>query len=133
MGIEPEATNKSMIELPTVRKAYLTERAFGEIVRKHLEHAGPEVPLHITAYRPAHRYTEPPTPVDFLEYACRAARDAGVLFPYLGNVPGHHLENTCCPVCGELLLERSGFKLERDLTDGCRCPSCGLTPPIIHD
>lgn len=105
--------------------------SFGELCSKHLEFAGPEVPLHITAYRPALEYREPPTPLPFLVKACCEAREAGILFPYLGNVSGHPYENTYCPECGELLLERSSFRLERDLTVGYSCPSCGYRLPVV--
>ena len=108
-----------------------SEGAFHEICSKHLEFAGPEVPLHITSYRPAYRYRQPPTSIDFLERAYHAAREAGILFPYLGNVPGHAFENTYCPDCGKLLLARSGFRLEQDLTEGYRCGSCGFRLPVV--
>lgn len=107
--------------------------SFEDVCRDHLEYAGAEVPLHITAYIPAHEYHEPPTPVEFLEEAHRVARDAGILFPYLGNVPGHPLESTWCPECGQLCLERSGHSLKRDLTERNACPSCGYEIPIVRD
>lgn len=108
-----------------------SEDEFREVCRKHLEYAAPEVPLHITAYGPAYRYDMPPTSVEFLQRAHEIAKGAGILFPYLGNVPGHPLENTYCPECGELLLKRSGYRLERDLTDGSKCPSCGYGLPGV--
>jgi pyruvate formate lyase activating enzyme len=107
------------------------EQDFLEICRKHLEYAAPDVPLHLTTYHPAFEYQEQPTSVDFLEWAYFAARRAGLLFPYLGNVPGHALANTYCPQCGELLLERSVSKLERDLTDRFNCRECGYSLPIV--
>jgi pyruvate formate lyase activating enzyme len=107
------------------------EPDFLALCRKHLEYAAPEVPLHITAYRPAFEYREPPTSVDFLEWAYFAAKKAGILFPYLGNVPGHPLTSTYCPGCGDLLLERSESGLERDLTDGFKCRACGYLLPIV--
>ena len=107
------------------------QESFKEICRKHMEYAGADVPLHITAYRPAFEYDEPATSRGFLEWAYGAAKEAGILFPYLGNVPGHRFESTYCPECGELLLERSGSTLARDLTDDYRCPSCGYALPVV--
>jgi pyruvate formate lyase activating enzyme len=89
------------------------------------------VPLHINAYFPEHDFDAPPTSVEFLERAHDIARDAGIKFAYVGNVDGHRLANTYCPQCGELLLERWGGKLERDLTDGYNCVSCGFTLPLV--
>jgi pyruvate formate lyase activating enzyme len=108
-----------------------SEDSFAEMVRNHLEYAGESVPLHINAYFPAGGYDAPPTPVEFLERAHATAKDAGVLFPYVGNVPGHQLANTHCPGCGALLLERSDGRLAQDLTDAFKCRSCGYTLPVI--
>lgn len=122
------------------------EDEFREVCRKHLEYGGPQVPLHITSYRPAFEYEEPPTSVKFLEWAYGAAKEAGIFFPYLGNVAsahpslhprnggdmtGHPFESTYCPECGELLLERSGFALVGDLTAEYRCTTCGYRLPVV--
>lgn len=104
---------------------------FADIVEKHLEYAGRLVPLHITAYRPAYLYHRPPTPGGFLEEAYRLARDRGVAFPYLGNVPGHPYQNTFCPECEETVLTRSGYRLESDMTDDHRCPACGYRLQVV--
>ncbi|MBP1357994.1 MAG: AmmeMemoRadiSam system radical SAM enzyme, partial [Sulfolobus sp.] len=45
---------------------------------------------------------------------------------YIGNVPGHPLENTYCPNCGRLVIRRYGFDiLEWHLTSDNRCKYCG--------
>jgi len=105
--------------------------AFAEIVRNHLEYANENIPLHINAYNPAGGYDAPPTSVEFLEEAHAMAKEAGILFAYVGNVPGHKLANTWCPQCGALLLERSESKLAKDHTDGFKCPSCGYALPVV--
>lgn len=107
------------------------ESSFKEVVARHLQYAGPDVPLHIKAYAPAFEYDAPPTDVTFLESAYALAREAGVRFPYLDNVEGHKLANTICPQCGEVLLTRSGGALEQDLTDGFKCTSCGYELPVV--
>jgi pyruvate formate lyase activating enzyme len=107
------------------------EDAFRDLVARHLEYAGPGVPLHINAYQPAFEYDAPPTPVEFLERAHAIAKQAGVLFPYVGNMSGHRLANTYCPTCGELLLTRDAGELRQDLTNDYRCPSCGYELPVI--
>jgi pyruvate formate lyase activating enzyme len=59
---------------------------------------GPDVPLHFTRFSPMYLLKNlPPTPVQTLEAARRAARDEGLRFVYIGNVPGHEAENTLCP------------------------------------
>jgi pyruvate formate lyase activating enzyme len=107
------------------------EAAFGEIVSRHLEYAGRGVPLHINAYSPAFEYDAPATSVAFLEKAHAIAKEAGVLFPYVGKVAGHELANTFCPECGALLIERGDAGLEQDLSDGFKCGQCGYVLPVI--
>ena len=56
---------------------------------------------------------------------------AGLRFVYAGNLPGHvkNRENTYCPGCRALLIERFGFRVERNrLVDG-RCPDCARAIP----
>jgi len=108
------------------------EQSLRSLIARHLRHLGPEIPLHFTRYYPAYKFTNPSTPVSTLELAHRLAKEAGVLYPYLGNVAGHSLENTCCPACGELLIERYGYLLRRSrLTTEKRCPRCGEPIPIV--
>jgi len=104
--------------------------SFDAIVSRHLEFAGPDVPLHVTAYTPDRDYLEPATAAEFLEWAYGEARERGIRFAYVGNVAGHPGENTYCPECGRLALERLGPHLERDMTEENRCASCGYTFPI---
>lgn len=101
------------------------------LIERHLEAAGPETPLHFTRYFPAHRFTAPPTQLSVLERAYRMARDAGVDFAYLGNVPGHPWEDTRCPACGTLLLQRHGPALLRAaVTPRGTCPRCERPVPL---
>ena len=48
-----------------------------------------------------------------------------MLYVYIGNVPGHELENTHCPSCGRVVIRRRGFELlEWNIEDG-KCKYCG--------
>lgn len=98
------------------------------------ENLGDEVPLHFSRFMPAFRLQNlPPTPVEKLEEACRIAREAGLKFVYIGNVPGHAKENTCCPQCGTMLVHRVGYEvLENRILKG-HCPVCGRTIPGIWE
>ncbi|ADP77722.1 Radical SAM domain protein [Methanothermus fervidus DSM 2088] len=94
------------------------------IVKLHLKNLGPEVPIHFTRYFPAFKFNEPPTKIEVLEKAYEIAKDFGILYPYLGNVPGHKFENTYCPKCGELLIKRRNFKILRWKLKNFKCPKC---------
>ncbi len=86
---------------------------------------GDTIPVHFSRFGPAYRLqNSPPTPVHTLEQAARIAKDEGLKYVYVGNVPGHRLESTFCPNCGKTVLHRKGFSvLENNLVDG-KCRFC---------
>ncbi|MBI5496158.1 MAG: AmmeMemoRadiSam system radical SAM enzyme [Deltaproteobacteria bacterium] len=118
----------SFLMVPTLSDDIAEIGRFGRWVAAHL---GPGTPVHILRFRPAHRLEHlPPTPVAAMERARAAALDAGLLFVYLGNVPGHDANHTRCPRDGRLLIERRGFEVTSSaLVDG-RCP-CGEVVPGV--
>lgn len=85
-----------------------------------------EMPWHISAFHPMYRMRDvPKTGIDSLRRGLEAGRRAGLKYVYAGNVPGE-AESTRCPGCGELLIERLGYRIMRSaVTDG-HCPSCGV-------
>jgi pyruvate formate lyase activating enzyme len=101
------------------------------IINRHLRESGANTPLHFTRYYPAYKLQNPPTKVETLERAYEMAVEAGVLYPYIGNVRGHRYENTYCPNCGESLIRRSGYNIiEYKVTSEKRCSRCGQSIPI---
>jgi pyruvate formate lyase activating enzyme len=91
-----------------------------------------DCPLHVTRFVPQYRLQRvPPTPVDRLEQARAVARDSGVRYVYIGNVPGHPAEHTYCAACGKQILERRGFTiLSRHMKEN-RCAFCGQMVPGV--
>ncbi|MFH1853486.1 MAG: AmmeMemoRadiSam system radical SAM enzyme [Candidatus Neomarinimicrobiota bacterium] len=93
---------------------------------------GPDVPVLFTRFHPDYKMLNlPPTPIATLEMAYDIARERGLHYPYVGNVPGHPGNNTFCPACGKAVIERTGFfVIENHLTDGhcqfCREPIAGV-------
>jgi pyruvate formate lyase activating enzyme len=92
-----------------------------------LASVSPDIPWHVTAFHGNYRMTEPDnTPAATLLRAVELGYNAGLRFVYAGNLPGRvsRFENTVCPSCATLLIERSGFRVVRNnLQDGC-CPRC---------
>ena len=92
----------------------------------------PGIPWHVTAFHPDYRMTDGHrTPAQKLIEAYRIGREAGLHFVYPGNVHGQmgNLENTACPYCGVLLVERRGYAvLGYHLRDG-HCPGCSASIP----
>jgi len=93
---------------------------------------GEDTPLHLLAFRPEYKVTNlPSTPVKTIEEACQVAHEEGLNYVYAGNVPGHKLENTYCPKCGVLVIERLGLSiLGWNLTPDNKCVKCGFLIPI---
>ena len=87
---------------------------------------GSETPWHVTRFVPHFRLAHlTPTPVAKLEQARAIGLEAGLEYVYLGNVPGHPAENTHCPACGKLLIERVNYRIIQYHLDGICCGYCG--------
>jgi len=93
----------------------------------------PDIPWHVTAFHKDYKMTDPDdTPPETLLRAARIGKRAGLRFVYAGNLPGRteDWENTQCPNCRTLLIERCGFRVLRyNLTATGACPSCGHAIP----
>lgn len=92
-----------------------------------VEHLGPEVPLHFSAFRPAYKMMDrPPTPPDTLFRARRIAMAAGLRYVYTGNIADPVGSATYCANCTERVIERHGFTSRPvGLTAEGRCRWCG--------
>jgi pyruvate formate lyase activating enzyme len=93
---------------------------------------GKDTPFHILRFHPDYQMTTiPSTPIETLETAYMAAKNAGLRYVYIGNVPGHPCESTYCANCNELVIKRYSFEIARwNLTKDMRCPVCGTDIPI---
>jgi len=92
-----------------------------------------DIPWHVTAYHENYRMRDNgATPAATLERAAALGRQAGLRYVYAGNLPGSvgSLENTCCPTCHTVLVERRGYHIRacRVTNDGS-CPDCGAIIP----
>ena len=92
-----------------------------------------DIPWHVTAYHRDYKMTNAhdTVPNDLLK-AVETGKKSGLQYVYVGNLPGRaeNLENTYCPDCRELLVERYGFRiLKLHLRAGGLCPSCGRQIP----
>jgi pyruvate formate lyase activating enzyme len=93
---------------------------------------GVDVPIHFTQFHPQYLLKNLPiTPVPTLERAKAIADAEGLHYVYIGNVPGHPAQNTYCPKCQRMLVERVGFTASRMLIRKGSCPFCGQPIPGI--
>ncbi len=93
---------------------------------------GPDVPLHFSAFHPDFKLTDRgPTPTSLLLKAVDLARDAGLRYVYTGNVIDREHQNTYCPGCKQVIVERNGYELGTyRIAAGC-CAYC-KTPIAGH-
>ncbi len=96
------------------------------------ENLGPDVPIHFLQFHPDYKMMNlPNTPVKTLEQHCKVAREEGLRYVYVGNVPGHPWEHTYCPECKTVAVKRHGFAITGwNLDENNRCLSCGYQLPI---
>jgi len=87
------------------------------------------LPVHFSRYHPDYKLTEPPTPPHVLMRAREIALEK-LRFVYVGNLPGSVGEDTVCPSCGKVVVERQGFEVRRVCVKGGRCQFCGGEVPI---
>ena len=95
----------------------------------------PDIPWHVTAFHQDYKMTDNAnTTAEQLIRACEIGREAGLRYVYAGNLPGRvgSWENTYCPSCDELLVERYGYLIRQmKVTPAGKCPSCGENIPGI--
>jgi pyruvate formate lyase activating enzyme len=91
-----------------------------------LEHLGADTPWHVSQFYPTYQLTDRSrTPVSTLKKAFEIGRAQGLNYVYVGNVPGKGGENTDCPDCGAMVIERSGYRITANRVMNGECPDCG--------
>jgi len=94
-----------------------------------------DIPWHVTAFHQDYHMKENAnTTAEQLVRACEVGREAGLHYIYAGNLPGRvgRWENTYCPTCDELLVERYGYLIRQmRVTDRGQCPSCATNIPGV--
>ena len=82
-------------------------------------------PLHFSRFHPQYKLTQlPATPVGTLQEARNIATREGLKYVYIGNVPGSGAENTYCPDCKKMIIERRGYKILSNNIVKNRCRYC---------
>jgi len=83
------------------------------------------IPWHISRFYPHYKFEDIKlTPLKTLEEAYKVAKEEGLSYVYIGNIYTPYGENTYCPACGQLLIEREGFYVLRNEIKEGFCPYC---------
>lgn len=98
-----------------------------------LEHLGPDIPLHFTAFHPDFKMRDTPaTPQETLNRARRIAIKAGLNYVYVGNVHDATGQCTYCPQCQGVLIARDWHRVLSNRVEGQGdCPDCGYKIPGV--
>jgi pyruvate formate lyase activating enzyme len=101
-------------------------------IARFLVSVSPDIPWHVTAFHKDYKMTGPDnTSVATLLRAAEMGAAEGLRYVYAGNLPGQvgKWENTYCPGCGDLLIERYGFRVLRNRVADGVCPKCARRIP----
>ncbi len=103
------------------------------MIQRILEIFGNEIPISFLRFHPDYKMMDyPTTPVSTLEAHLDLAREMGMKYVYIGNVPGHRAQNTYCPSCNSLCIRRTVFESEIiNLTGEGKCSACGFDLGIV--
>ncbi len=105
------------------------------LTRWIMDHLGPDVPLHFTAFHPDYKMLDrPPTPPATLSRARRIGLANGLRYVYTGNVVDPDGQATRCHHCRAVLIGRDWHRLNRwRLDDQGRCVACGTACAGVFD
>jgi pyruvate formate lyase activating enzyme len=95
-----------------------------EMCKWIVKELGPDVPIHFSRFFPHYKLKNlPPTPFETLSSARKTALDRGLKYVYIGNIRSD-AENTYCPNCNRLLIERVGYLTRLNNISGGKCRFC---------
>lgn len=109
--------------IPGINDSKEELKDIAEYITKEL---GKETPWHISRFHPDYKLMDTP---ETSPKAIKEARDigiaAGLKYVYAGNLPGDKGENTYCPKCNELLVQREAYNILENKIIKDVCPKCG--------
>ena len=109
--------------IPGLNDSETELRSIAEFIVTNL---GIDTPWHVTQFYPTYLLTDRQrTPVTKLRRAREIGLAAGLNYVYEGNIPGENGENTRCPSCSSMLINRCGYVIGTNRITNGSCPDCG--------
>jgi pyruvate formate lyase activating enzyme len=118
------------LAIPTLSDS---EEMFEGIAKFIYKELGPETPWHISRFSGEISWKLqylPETPVETIEKGWKIGKKVGLKYVYTGNIPGLPSENTICPKCGTIAIDRVNYIIHHHDKSG-KCPKCGTDLNII--
>ncbi|MCX7697759.1 MAG: AmmeMemoRadiSam system radical SAM enzyme [Bacteroidales bacterium] len=105
---------------------------FSQMIDWLLENGFAEVPLHISRFFPAYKLSHSrPTDISIIKKARQIAIEKKISYVYTGNIPGDEGQNTYCPSCKSLLIERNYYNVRLVNISNGACLTCGQKIPGV--
>jgi pyruvate formate lyase activating enzyme len=127
------ADNKKHVEITNLVIPDLNddETEFEQMTAWISENTGRETPFHISKYFPNYKLTKPPTSEAKLSRLQKIAQKY-LDYVYLGNSKSETGQNTFCPNCGTLVVERKGYEIGiKNINNNNLCGNCGQRIAIL--
>lgn len=109
--------------IPTLNDRAIVLKNIAQFIKKEL---GAETPWHVTQFSGAISWKLqdlPNTSVETLKAVYQIGKDVGLKYVYTGNIPGLPSEDTFCPECNALMIDRTGYSVSR-YDKGGKCSKC---------
>ena len=107
-----------------------TRDDFSKLCDWIVENVGPDVQVHFSKFWPTYQLKNlPPTPEESLILARNIAMSKGINYVYIGNVPEHKGNNTYCPACKKMIIERLGYTVTKNNIRSGKCEFCNNIIP----
>lgn len=101
-----------------------SEKQIKEIA-KTIKNIDNSIPWHVTRFYPAYKMNSHyQTPIDKIKMAREIGLETGLKYVYTGNLWSDEGENTYCPSCHKLLIERSGYTIIKNNIKNSKCIFC---------
>ena len=130
LGVHIEITTLLITKLNT------DNSTIRDISKRIINELGDDTPFHMSRFFPHYKSVNHgltnPTPLDYLNNAYKIAKNEGLKFVYLGNMPNTDYDKTYCPNCSKIVIERDFLGIKKlDLDPHGNCKFCGFPICIV--